>query len=271
MKLFLSGVRKLRRRAATIVTFGLLGGLLTLIIIAVATTRGGPGGGGGGGPRFDPMLLVTFPAAYELVLSFILQIGGLFALIFGAAIAGSEWSWGTLKSAVARGESRSWYMLSLFAAIAVVTTIGLLVTFLIGVAAAVIGASIAGIPLDGLGDLDAITALGDPLVRGLIGIITQGALGFAIATLARSQLAGIGAGIGLYLGGAFATIFLPDVVRYLPAQLASAAVGASTRFGGGQPTVSAVAPDVAVVLLIVWLVGSLVVALGYTQRAEITG
>lgn len=273
MTLFLSGVRKLRRRAATIVTFGLLGGLLTLIIIAVATTRGGPGGpgGGGGGPPFDPLLLVTFPAAYELVLSFILQIGGLFALIFGAAIAGSEWSWGTLKSAVARGESRGWYMLSLFAAIAVVTTIGLLVTFLIGVVAAVVGATIAGIPLDGIGDLDAITALADPLVRGLVGIIAQAALGFAIATLARSQLAGIGAGIGLYLGGAFATIFLPDIVRYLPAQLASAAVGASSRFGNGQPSVSTVAPEVAVVLLIVWLIASLVVALGFAERAEITG
>jgi ABC-2 type transport system permease protein len=269
VKLFLSGVRKLRRRAATLVTFGLLGGLLTLIIIAVAATRGGPDDGGGS-PRFDPMLLVTFPAAYELVLSFILQIGGLFALIFGAAIAGSEWSWGTLKSAVARGESRSRYMLSLFGAIAVVTTFGLLVTFLIGVLAAVLGATIAGIPIDGIGNADAITALGDPLVRGLVGIITQGALGFAIATLARSQLAGIGAGIGLYLGGAFATIFLPDVVRYLPAQLASAAVGAATRFGG-QPSVSAVAPDLAIVLLLVWLVGSLVVALGFAERAEITG
>jgi ABC-type transport system involved in multi-copper enzyme maturation permease subunit len=272
MTLFLSGLRKLRRRAATLVTFGLLGVLLTLIIIAVATTGGGPRGGQGGGPDFEPLSLVTFPGAYQFVLSFILQIGGLFALIYGAAIAGSEWSWGTLKAAVARGESRVRYMLSLFAATAVVIAVGLLVTFGIGVAAAAVGAVIAGIPLNGIGDTDALVALIEPMGRGLVGIITQGALGFTIATLARSQLAGIGAGIGLYFGGTFATIFLPDIVRYLPFQLANAAVGGGGGgFGGGQPDAGAVSPDMAIVLLLVWLVGSLVVAAGFAERAEITG
>lgn len=273
MTLFLSALRKLRRRAATLVTFGLLGGLLTLIIIAVATTGGGDGGpgGNGGDPSFDPLTLVTFPGAYELVLSFILQIGGLFALIYGAAIAGSEWSWGTLKAVVARGESRSRYMLTLFAAIAVVITIGLLVTFVIGVLAAAIGATIAGIPLNGIGNTQALLDLAEPFGRGLVGILAQGALGFAIATLARSQLAGIGAGIGLYFGGLFASIFLPDVVKYLPFQLASAAVGNADGFGNGQPSPADVAPDVAILLLMVWLVGSLVVAAGSSERAEITG
>ena len=272
MKMFLSAVRKLRRRAATIVTFGLLGGLLTLIIIAVATTGGGDGGpGGGGNPEFDPLTFVTFPAAYEIVLGFILQIGGLFALIYGAAIAGSEWSWGTLKAAVARGESRSRYMLSLFAAVALVTAFGLLFTFVVGVVAAAVGATIAGVPLDGMNDTQRLMDLAEPFARGLVGITAQGALGFAIATLARSQLAGIGAGIGLYLGGAFATIFLPDIVKYLPAQLASAAVGDGGGFGGGQQSANVVAPDVAVLLLAVWLVGSLVVAAGFSERAEITG
>lgn len=274
MRLFASGLRKLARRPATIVTFGLLGGLLTLIIIAVSVTRGGPpGGGGGGGARFEALSLVTFPGAYDLVLSFILQLGGLFGLIFGAAIAGSEWSWGTLKAVVARGESRSRYMLGLFGAIAVVIAVGLLATFLIGVVAASIGATIAGIPLDGLGNTDALGHLPEKFARGFVGIVTQGALGFAVANLARSQLAGIGAGIGLYFGGTFATLFLPDVVRYLPFQLASAAIGGSGGFGGGQQatSTSAVAPDVALILLAVWLVASLAVAAGFAERAEITG
>lgn len=268
MKMFLSAVRKLRRRAATIVTFGLLGGILTLIIISVAATGGGPRGSGG--PPFDPLSLVTFPLAYELVLSFILQIGGLFALIYGAAIAGSEWSWGTLKAVVARGESRSMYMLTLFAGTAVMTTIGLLVTFVIGVVAAVVGAIIAGVSLEGIGNTQALLDLLEPLGRGLVGIISQGALGFAIATLARSQLAGIGAGIGLYFGGTFATIFLPDFVRYLPFQLATAAVGGN-RFGRSQPSPSDVPPDAALILLLVWMAGALAVTAWFSERAEITG
>ena len=110
MRLFLSTVRKLIRRPATWVTFGLIAGLLILIVLAVATTGGrgggGNGGGNGGGDGAAALLLVTFPGAYDLILGFILGLGGLFAVIYGAAIAGSEWTWGTLKSTIARGESR---------------------------------------------------------------------------------------------------------------------------------------------------------------------
>lgn len=276
MRLFQSGLRKLARRPATLVTFGLLGGLLTLIILAVAATGGrpggaGPGGGPGGGGSFDALMLVTFPGAYDFVLSFILQLGGLFGLIYGAAIAGSEWSWGTLKAVVARGESRIRYTLGTFGAIAVVTAFGLLVTFVIGVVAAALGATIAGVSLNGIGDADAIRALPGHFARGMVGILAQGALGFAIANLARSQLAGIGAGIGLYFGGTFAAIFLPDVVRYLPFELASAAVGGRGGFGGQQSAAGALSPDVALLLLVPWLVGSLIVAAGFAERAEITG
>jgi ABC-2 type transport system permease protein len=269
MRLFYSGLRKLGRRAATLVTFGLLGGLLSLIIIAVAATGGGPRGGN---ENFEPLSLVTFPGAYDQILSFVLGLGGLFGLIYGAAIAGSEWSWGTLKAVVARGESRARYMLSLFGSVAVVIAVGLFVSFLIGVVAAALGATIAHVSLNGLGDVSALNGLPEKFVRGFIGIVAQGALGFAVATLARSQLAGIGVGIGLYFGGTFATIFLPDVVKYLPFQLANAAVGGGGGgFGRGPGTAPTIEPNVAILLLVVWLVGSLAVAIGFAERAEITG
>ena len=224
---------------------------------------------------FDALTLVTFPGAYDLLLSFILGLGGLFAVIYGAAIAGSEWSWGTLKAVVARGESRSRYLLSIFFAVAVVMAVGLLVTFVVAVGAAAVGAAIAGVPLDGLLETGATTGLAGKFARGMVGIVAQGALGFAVATLARSQLAGIGAGIGVYFAGTFAGIFLPDVVKYLPFQLATAATGGSGGFGGGGGggglATSVVAPELALVLLVAWLIGCLAVAAGFTERAEITG
>ena len=274
MRLFLSGLGKLRRRPATYVTFGLLAGLLVLIMIAVGVTRGvgGNGGGGnGGGGGGNALLLLTFPGAYDLILSFILGLGGLFAVIYGAAVAGSEWSWGTLKTIVARGESRTRYMVATFAAIAVVVTVGLLVTFLIAVPVAAFSASIAGVSLDGLGDMATLGRLPEQFARGTLAIVTQGALGFAVASLARSQLAGIGVGIAVYFGGTFAGIFLPDVVKYLPFQLASAVVGGPGGGGFGGGTAPSVSPDLAAVLLAVWLVGCVVVAAGFTERAEITG
>lgn len=265
MRLFVSGLQKLTTRMATLLTFGLLAGLLVMIDLAVATT-GGRGGQDGG----NPLALITFPGAYDLILSFLFGLGGLFAVIYGAAIAGSEWTWGTLKTAVVRGESRSRYLLATFAAIAVVLAVGLLIAFVIGVAAAAVGATIAGVGLAGIDDTAALGRLPELFARGWVAITATAALGFAVATLARSQLAGIGVGIAFYFGETFAGIFLPDVVRYLPFHLSSAAVGGGSGFGGA-PDPAALSVGTALVLVTVWLVGSLVVAAGFSERAEITG
>jgi ABC-2 type transport system permease protein len=271
MRLYRSGLRKLRRRMATWVTFGLLGGLLALILIAVGATANRPGAPGP--QRVAALTLVTFPGAYDAVLSFILGLGGLFAVIYGAAVAGSEWSWGTLKNAVARGESRYRYVLLTFGSIATVIAVGLLFAFIVGLVAAVVSAHIAGVSTAGLNDSATLSRLPLDLVRGWIAIVEEGALGFAIATLARSQLAGIGAGIALYFGETFARLFLPDIVKYLPFSVAQASVASGTgggAFGGGQQ-LAQVDPDVAFGLVLVWLIGALAVAAIFTERAEITG
>jgi ABC-2 type transport system permease protein len=270
MRLFVSALRKLAPRMATLLTFGLLAGMLVLIDVAVVATRG-VGAAGPGRPE-NVLALITFPGAYDQILSFILGLGGLFAVIYGAAIAGSEWTWGTLKTAVARGESRSRYLLATFAAIAVVLAIGILFTAVVGVIAAAVGATVAGIGLSGIGDRAALEALPEHFLRGWVAITETAALGFAVATLARSQLAGIGVGIALYFGETFAGLFLPDVVKYLPFHLATAAVGGSTGFA---PVPSAgglvMSIDTALVLVAVWLLGSVAVAAGFGERAEITG
>jgi ABC-2 type transport system permease protein len=269
MKLFLAGLRKLIRRPATYVTFGLLVGLLALILLAVGATAGRPEAGNNGQAG---LLLVTFPGAYTFVLSFILGLGGLFGVIYGAAIAGSEWTWGTLKAAVARGESRSRYQLLSFAAIGALLGVGLLLAFAIGVLVAAIGATIAGVSTSGLGDSTALGKLPELFARGWVAMIEQAALGFAIATLARSQLAGIGVGIGVYFGEQFASIFLPDVVKYLPFNAATAVVEVSgDRGGGGGAIISPLDPNLALLIVAGWLIGALIVTSLFTERAEISG
>jgi len=270
MRIFVATLRKLVRRPATFVTLGLLVGLLALILIGVSATANQPGQGMG---ERAALQLVTFPGAYTIILSFILGLGGLFAVIYGAAVAGSEWTWGTLKSAVARGESRSRYQLLTFAAIAIMVGLGLLVAFAAGVAVAVVGANIAGVSTAGLSDSGTLGSLPEQLGRGWLAIVEEGALGFAIATLARSQLAGIGAGIGVYFGEQFSTIFLPDIVKYLPFNAASASISTSggDPFGDGGGIVSSLAPNEAIVVVVAWLIGALVVTLLFTERAEISG
>jgi ABC-2 type transport system permease protein len=268
MRLFGSGLRKLIGRPASFVSVGLLVGLLGLILIASATV-----GQSSNGPRGEAAAraLLTFPGAYDFVLSFMFGLGGLVAVIFGAAVAGSEWSWGTLKSAVARGESRTRYMLVTFAAISVMVAVGLAITFVLGVLLAMLAATIAGISTSGVTDAETLARLPAMAARGWFAVVEQAALGFAIATLARSQLAGIGAGIAFYFGEGFASIFLPDIVKYMPFAVARASIdtGSSGGFSGDGGVTSALAPDTALALVAVWHVGALQVTVLFTRRADI--
>ena len=269
MRLFFAGLRKLVGRPASFVSVGLLVGLLGLILIAAATVQED---GAQGAAR--ARALITFPGAYDLILSFMFGLGGLVAVIYGAAIAGSEWGWGTLKNAVARGESRTRYMLGIFAAIVVMLAVGLLITFVLGVALALIAASIAGVATTGVTDADTLNRLPALAARGWFAVVEQASLGFAIATLARSQLAGIGAGIAFYFGESFAAIFFPDIIKYMPFAVARASLDTGGGFGGGGGgggLAQALEPDVALVLVGVWLLGALLVSILFTERAEITG
>jgi ABC-2 type transport system permease protein len=270
MRVFASGLRKMVGRPASFVSVGLLIGLLGLILIASATV----GQQGSGRNAASARALLTFPGAYDLILAFMFGLGGLVAVIYGAAIAGSEWSWGTLKNAVARGESRARYMLATFGAIVVMLAVGLAITFVAGLGLAVLSATIAGISTQGISDAGTLQRLPAMAARGWFAVVEEASLGYAIATLARSQLAGIGAGIAFYFGETFARIFLPDIIKYMPFAVAQASIntaGSPGAGGGGGGFIDPLPADTALVLVGAWLVGALVVTVLFTERAEITG
>ena len=86
MRVWASGLRKLVGRPASFVSVGLLVGLLGLIVIASATIAQRDEASAA---ARRALAMVTFPVAYDLILSFMLGLGGLVAVIYGAAIAGS--------------------------------------------------------------------------------------------------------------------------------------------------------------------------------------
>ena len=151
------------------------------------------------------------------------------------------------------------------------------ITFVLGVAGALVGASIAGrvdrraspTPTRSGGCRPWPPAAGSRWS-------SRRRLGFAIATLARSQLAGIGAGIAFYFGEAFASIFLPDIIKYMPFAVARASMETRWRRGRvrrrrrrlrrGAPGRTRRCCSSRL-----WLVGSLLVTVLFTERAEITG
>ena len=272
MRLLRANLRKLVRRPATWVTFLLLValvGLLYLALIASSQQAENPQA------KLAAQLVVTFPGAYANAASLVLGLGGILALTYGAAIAGSEWPWGTLKAAIARGESRSRYTLVGYLGVLVAVVIGFLAAYALALVGAAIGSAILGVPLDGAGQQSAILALPELIGRGSLALSMEAAIGFAIATVARSQLAGIGVGIGLLVVQNIAGIFLPNVFKWFPFSAASAVIadtsaGGGGGGGGGGPAVS-LGPDVAVVVVALWLIGALVLAALWTERAEIAG
>ncbi len=269
MRLLGSHLRRLVRRPASWITLVMLAAMIALVFIALAATAQAASTQPGGEAILQ---LLSFPIAYTFVLAFVIQIGSLFAVIYFAAVAGSEWNWGTFKNAVARGESRSRYVLSGYLALGLLAGVGLLVVFLIGVVAAVAGAGIAGVGLDGIGDRDTLLGLPNQLWRAWLALAEAGAIGFAFATLARSPLAGVGAGIALYFVEEFAGLLLPDIVRWLPFNAAAAVISGADMSGiQGGGGANPLDPTVALVVVLAWLLGSLAVAAVYADRAEITG
>lgn len=270
MRLFRANLRKLARRPATWVTFLLLTGLLVLIFVAVVAGANQPQEAEAAAAV---RTVVTFPAAYRVVLSMVLGVGGLLAVTYGGAIAGSEWSWGTLKTAVARGESRTGYTLLGYAAVSAFAIVGIVAAFLVGVACAAAGATMLGIGLAGMGDSQALGELPELFARAALSIAMNAALGFAIATIAGSQLAGIGVGIGVYFAEGIASIFLPQVIKWFPFSASSAVVagGGGVSVGGGGGSSASLDPTLAIVVVAAWLLVSLAASAVWVERAEIGG
>lgn len=278
MRLLGGEIRKLVRRPASYITLGIMLAIVGLIYFAVSTayrsavTGANPGGAA---ERAGMRLLLSFPSAYAGALGLITGLGGLLAVAYGAAAAGGDWGWGMIKVAVARGESRSRYILTKLAAVEILLVAGLLVAYAVAVLAAVLAANAAGIGTAGIDDGTVLRRLPEDLARGYIGMAEQGAIGFAIATIARSQLAGLGAGIALYFVEQFSTIFIPDIVKYLPFHVASSALRVSVGTGGGTGqgagASTALEPTLAVGLVFAYLAIAAVASAVMVERAEISG
>jgi hypothetical protein len=148
-------------------------------------------------------------------------MGGVLAIVFAAAFTGADWNWGVLRNVIARGESRARYLLAKAAGIAIVLSIGSAVIFFAAFLMTYVTAAANGIPVANPLRGSGITDLLTNLVLGYLVVLERAALGFAVAVILRSQLAGAVVGIVLYLGEGILRTFLTV-----------AAVG--RQFGGGD-------------------------------------
>jgi hypothetical protein len=300
VRLIRAELLKARRRSATyvllIVALVLMAAIYLLIGIGTSQVRGDDFG--------DALGLSTleFPAQYSTIGQFAFGIGGLLAVVYAAAFAGADWNWGVLRNVIARGESRANYLLAKAAALAILLAIAALIVFAVGILLVYVTGFLFGIsvsnPLRGRGLQD----LAENLILGYPVLLQRAALGFAVAVLLRSQLAGAVIGIALYVGEAFLTTILtgitlagqlgnvfgesgfqpigPEWYQFLPISIggnvlsalpgASAAASAAGGGGFGQFLLKPVPLELAIPAVLIYLIAAVGIAIVALNRQEIT-
>ena len=214
---------KIRRRQATYVLL-----LIELILTALIFLAGGS--------FWTLSGLISFPQAYYTFFQqTIFQLGGLIAVVFAAAYVGADWNWGVLRSIVARGEGRERYLLAKFAALTITLAIAMLIMFVacfvfIGMQSLIYNVPIAN-PLRASGLQDLLVWI----VAGFPVLLQRAAIGFAVAAIFRSQLAGAVVGIVLFLVEAVLTTIL--TVLSFGSSISSGNFGDGSGSGTGIPTV----------------------------------
>jgi ABC-type transport system involved in multi-copper enzyme maturation permease subunit len=260
MRLVAISLRKVTRRPAVLRTGLVLALLMGFVYLAVgASARALPET-----EQASIAALLAFPGAYTELAGVLATFAGLAGAALGGAIAGSEWSWGTYRVAVARGVSRGGYVLGLAVALSVLAFVGFFALYLVGLVFVVVGNAVSGI---GLGDplgADALTRVPLVLAAGWLAIVMQTAIGFAVAFATRSQVAGIVVVVGLFFAEQFAVLIAPlELMRLAPITGANTLISTAGQSGMTGELVLPIA--VTGLYLAAALVGAVVVA----RRAEV--
>lgn len=285
MRLIRAELLKIRRRQATWVLL-----VLTLVLFVLIWLLSSI--------RWQFAGIVEFPAVYGAIGEYAYGLGALLGVVYAAVLVGSDYSWGVMRNVVARGESRAWYLLAKAIAIAIVLGIALLLLYAIGIVLAFLTGPMVGVPvsnpLRGNGLLDLLTSL----LLGYPVLLERAALGFAVAVVLRSQVAGAVIGIVFFLGESILRVTLllasipgraggffdgggsfeptgPDWYQFLPISVGDYVTGASPGGSGGmtafleQFLIRPVPFEIALVAVLLYMGGAMALAIGLFSRQEI--
>lgn len=275
-------ILKLRKRWATYIVplVGIV--LMALIYLLVGTAARGPG--------VD--LVTRFPAAYGFINQFVFGLGSLLALAYSAAIGGADWSWGIMRVVIARGEGRGRYVIGKAIGLAIVLFVGSMVVLAFGIGFTVLSGVVSGSTAGNPFGSSSLETLLRSIAYGTLVLWERCAIGFAVAFLLRSQLAGVVVGIVLYIGegllstiltvlsitgarnGGLDTITTTQWYQYLPFNIGSQLLGQAASVPGQDISSIALKPvplEQALAGVVIYLVLAIAIAVVVTKRAEIRG
>jgi ABC-2 type transport system permease protein len=280
MRLVRAELLKLRRRWASYIVLAILLGLMALVYLLVGLLGGARDGGAAG-------FVTRFPGAYGVINQFVFGLGSLLAVAYAAAIAGADWNWGVVRVIFARGESRSRYVLAKAAGIGIALVIGTLVAYAAGIALTWMAAALLGTSIGDPFSASGLRGLAESLGYGILVLFERAAIGFAVAMLLRSQLAGVVVGIVLSIGeGILSAVLLALAIggpaggfdrvetqwfQFLPFSIGDSVLEAAPGVAGsmGQLLLEPVPVPIALATVVAYLVGALALAVIATERSEV--
>jgi hypothetical protein len=207
--------------------------------------------------------MLVFPEAYLSFASMLMLFLGIVGAAYAGTVAASEWSWNTIRVALARGESRVWYVTGLFVAIGLLTFVAWLALFVFGIGVIVLAASLGGISAGDLLNLANPAAVPLMIAAGGWAALMLVGIGFGVSFITRSAVAGVAVVVGLIFAEQFAamTSIPAELLGLAPLRAAASLVAAS---GGAGP--AGMGP---LVLTTIYLVGAIAVAAAFARRAQV--
>jgi ABC-type transport system involved in multi-copper enzyme maturation permease subunit len=198
----------------------------------------------------DPIVAVekqtlTFPYSLTSAGGYIGSVGTILFCIIAAALAGSEYSSGTLRLALSRGTRRGQVIAAQVAALAILSlAVALLVLVLAGISGVTVGPLIGG-SIPAFSPLAVIELLAYWLATSL-GVFAFGLIAFFMSTLSRNVIAGIGVSLGylilesivgniLYYMGVGMQSALGNVLEHIPDYLVGYNTGALAHLAAASP------------------------------------
>ncbi len=212
--------------------------------------------------------------------------GSIFIAILTSSVVATEHSWGTVRQALARGQSRSSYLTVKLCGIIIISAALLLGGLFAGILLSLVLTAIAGEPVTlDVPDGPSVPEIGLMVFRAGLGIVPYGLMAFSLSVVARSTTLGL-TGVLLFLFGEAIVTAILENIGGVAADLRDFSIGdnaasllAANRIGPGdynslaprEHPVAADLPDVwvALVVLALYCLAFLAIAYYVFQRRDL--
>jgi ABC-2 type transport system permease protein len=263
--------RKNRFRPAFLVSAGLIAGIVVLFYSAEWYQATHPGG-----VRDAVSILTLYPDQFvNNVMGAAFPLGAAMAIVLGALIAGSEYSWGTLKTVFTQRPGRLATLTGRVVVFQAWMAIMTVIIFVVGAGYSAIIASAQGHALAWPAAIDIVKGIG---AIWLV-LAVNGSLGMALGVLFRQSAAALGVGL-IYVtvlqiilvrfivsfnGGAYKWI-----TNWFDGQNATALMNSFTSPAFGHATPPALSAEQAVLTLVGYLAVFIVAAAALLRQRDVT-